>query len=163
MRVRILTGGYLLCLLLFVLSPVLLQPWLFLYGGGTRLLDRPVQAGTAVTIRFIHSVQKTPVWEYLSVNDQADGFCLHKTKYQSFGVGLPFMESDGTFRHEGDYFIMDHMERHFPQLHLRTGVGTQLTVTIDDTTCPVYQYLPDGSAVDIRVAPLYQYMRDMVR
>jgi len=116
-----------------------------------------------VTIRFIHSVQKTPVWEYLSVNDQADGFCLHKTKYQSFGVGLPFMESDGTFRHEGDYFIMDHMERHFPQLHLRTGVGTQLTVTIDDTTCPVYQYLPDGSAVDIRVAPLYQYMRDMVR
>ena len=73
------------------------------------------------------------------------------------------MESDGTFRHEGDYFIMDHMERHFPQLHLRTGVGTQLTVTIDDTTCPVYQYLPDGSAVDIRVAPLYQYMRDMVR
>ena len=143
MRIRILTGGYLLCLLLFVLSPVLLQPWLFLYGGGSRLMDRPARAG--------------------SVNDQADGFCLHKTKYQSFGVGLPFMESDGTFRHEGDYFIMDHMERHFPQLHLRTGVGTQLTVTIDDTTCPVYQYLPDGSAVDIRVAPLYQYMRDMVR
>lgn len=163
MRIRILTGGYLLCLLLFVLSPVLLQPWLFLYGGGTRLLDRPVRAGTAVTIRFIHSVQKTPVWEYLSVNDQADGFCLHKTKYQSFGVGLPFMESDGTFRHEGDYFIMDHMERHFPQLHLRTGVGTQLTVTIADTTCPLYQYLPDGSAVDIKVAPLYQYIRDMVR
>lgn len=163
MRIRILTGGYLLCLLLFVLSPVLLQPWLFLYGGGSRLLDRPAREGMAVTIRFIHSVQKTPVWEYLSVNDQADGFCLHKTKYQSFGVGLPFMESDGTFRHEGDYFIMDHMERHFPQLHLRTGVGTQLTVTIDDTTCPVYQYLPDGSAVDIRVAPLYQYMRDMVR
>ena len=163
MRIRILTGGYLLCLLLFVLSPVLLQPWLFLYGGGSRLMDRPARPGMAVTIRFIHSVQKTPVWEYLSVNDQTDGFCLHKTKYQSFGVGLPFMESDGTFRHEGDYFIMDHMERHFPQLHLRTGVGTQLTVTIDDTTRPVYQYLPDGSAVDIRVAPLYQYMRDMVR
>ena len=163
MRIRILTGGYLLCLILFVLSPVLLQPWLFLYGGGSRLMDRPARAGMAVTIRFIHSVQKTPGWEYLSVNDQADGFCLHKTKYQSFGVGLPFMESDGTFRHEGDYFIMDHMERHFPQLHLRTGVGTQLTVTMDDTTCPVYQYLPDGSAVDIRVAPLYQYMRDMVR
>lgn len=163
MRVRVLTGGYLLCLLLFVLSPVLLQPWLFLYGGGRHMLDVPVRAGTAVTIRFIHSVQKTPVWEYLSVNDRADGFCLHKTKYQSFGVGLPFMESDGSFRHEGDYFIMDHMERPFPQLHLRTGVGTRLTVTIADTACPLYQYLPDGSAVDIRVAPLYQYIRDMVR
>ena len=78
MRIRILTGGYLLCLLLFVLSPVLLQPWLFLYGGGSRLLDRPARAGMAVTIRFIHSVQKTPVWEYLSVNDQADGFCFIK-------------------------------------------------------------------------------------
>ena len=38
------------------------------------MLDVPVRAGTAVTIRFIHSVQKTPVWEYLSVNDRADGW-----------------------------------------------------------------------------------------
>lgn len=163
MSSKVKTGGYLLCLLLLVLAPLFWQPWLCLYGSGQRLLDKPVRAGTAVTIRFIHSVQKTPVWEYLSVDDQARGFILHKTKYQSFGVGLPFTKADGDFRHEGDYFIMDHMERTFPQLHLRTGVGTQLTVTIADTVCPVYQYLPDGSAVDIIVAPLYQQIWQEVR
>ena len=163
MAKRLLSGAWIVCLLVIVLAPLFFQPWLFLYGSGTRYYDVPVRPGTAVTIHFIHSVQKTPIWEYLVVNEQADGFRLNATKYQSFGVGLPFMLSDGAFHKEGDYFIMDHMDRNFPQLHLRTGVGTKLTVSVGEHLCPVYQLLPDGSAVDLEVAPLYRHFLNTVR
>lgn len=160
MKKRLQQFIYPLCLVLLVGAPLLLTPWLFLYGNRQVVYDTPVRPGTNITINFIHSVQKTPVWEYLVVNDKADGFRLQSTKYQSFGVGLPFMESDGTFRKEGDYFIMDNMNREFPQLHLRTGVGTKLTISIGTDTYPIYEQVPLGSPVDIKVVPLYRYFME---
>ena len=45
-------------------------------------------------------MQKTPVLENLEVNEAKDGFNLLSTKYQSFGVGLPFLAEEGDFREE---------------------------------------------------------------
>ena len=84
--------------------------------------------GTPLVINFIHSVQKTPVVEELEFD--GDNFILRRTKYKSQGVGLPFMESDGKFYRDGDWFIMDEMNRTIKNLQLRTGTGTNLTVTL---------------------------------
>ena len=135
---------------------ILSAPALFLQADGTKhILARQIRDEVPVTIHFIHSVQKTPVEEFLSAH--ADGhFHLTRTRYQSHGVGLPFLPGEGAFRQEGDYFVLD-MDRDYPALSLRTGVGTELTITAGDQTIPVYEMYPIGTRIDLVVAPLYTY------
>ena len=105
--------------------------------------------GTPLVINFIHSVQKTPVVEELEFD--GDNFILRRTKYKSQGVGLPFMESDGNFYRDGDWFIMDDMNRHFKNLQLRTGVGTNLIVTLNGQEFKLYEKFPAGTKILIDV------------
>ena len=134
------------------------QPCLFVKADGQRVAMVRAQVGVPFSIRFIHSVQKTPVWENLAVDESGQGLVLHSTKYQSFGVGLPFLEQEGHFRQEGDFYIMDDMERHFPRLTLRTGVGTQLTLFLGGQEYRLYESFPPGTPVDIFISPLWKGM-----
>lgn len=148
--------NYSLAGLILLLLWVQTLPCLFVRSGAAVLTVVPATAGMPVTIHFIHSVQKTPVWENLVVNKQKDGFVLQSTKYQSFGVGLPFLASEGTFHQEGDYFVMDGMERPYTMLSVRPGVGTELTLRLEDVEYRLYQMVPLGSRVDLYLAPYYQ-------
>ena len=107
----------------------------------------PARAGMPLTIKFMHSVQKTPVEEDLEFDGQA--WTVHRTRYKSQGVGLPFMESDGDFRREGDWFVMDGMARRIENLSLRTGVGTQLTLELDGNEIRLYEMFEPGTRVDL--------------
>ena len=106
---------------------------------------------TSLIIRFIHSVQKTPVIEELEFD--GEDFILLRTRYKSHGVGLPFMESDGVFREEGDWFVMDEMNRRIKNLSLRTGVGTELTLELNGKTFELYKKYPAGTKIVINSAP----------
>ncbi|GAA0211932.1 DUF1850 domain-containing protein [Selenomonas dianae] len=135
---------------------ILSTPALFLQVDGQKtVLVRQLRDEVPLTVHFIHSVQKTPVEEFLTA--YADGhFHLTGTRYQSHGVGLPFLPEEGTFRQEGDYFVLD-MDRDYPALSLRTGVGTQLTIEAGGTRVPAYEMYPVGTRIDLVVAPLYTY------
>lgn len=109
-----------------------------------------------LVINFIHSVQKTPVIEELEFD--GDNFILLRTKYKSQGVGLPFMESDGVFREEGEWFIMDEMNRPLKNLQLRTGVGTNLTVTLNGQEFKLFEKFPAGTKIFIDAAPLFEIL-----
>ena len=143
---------FLAALVLAALVDFLARPLLVVESEqGALLYAERARAGMPVVIRFIHSVQKTPVEEDLRVNDELSGFVLDATRYQSFGVGLPFLASEGEFRVDGDFFIMDGMERRFPRLSLRTGAGTELTLVLDGTEERLFEKLPVGSRVDLTV------------
>ena len=141
---------------LLVAFDILSAPALFLQADGQKtLLVRQIRDAAPFTIHFIHSVQKTPVEEFLTAH--ADGhFHLAGTRYQSHGVGLPFLPEEGNFRREGDYFVLD-MERDYKELSLRTGVGTELTIAAGEQVIPVYELYPVGTRIDLVVAPLYTY------
>lgn len=141
---------------LLVAFDILSAPALFLQADGQKtLLVRQIRDAAPFTIHFIHSVQKTPVEEFLTAH--ADGhFHLAGTRYQSHGVGLPFLPEEGNFRREGDYFVLD-MERDYQELSLRTGVGTELTITAGGQIIPAYEMYPVGTRIDLVVAPLYTY------
>lgn len=109
--------------------------------------------GTPLVISFIHSVQKTPVIEELEFD--GDKFILLRTKYKSQGVGLPFMESDGVFREEGDWFIMDNMNRPIKNLALRTGVGTELTITLNEQEFKLYEKFSAGTKINIEAIRIF--------
>ena len=149
-----------LCVLgiLLGLADILRQPTLFVVAGTDRIVTASARPNTKFSIRFIHSVQKTPVLENLAVDEDGQGFRLDSTKYQSFGVGLPFLESEGNFQKEGDYYVIDGMNRHYHDLTLRTGVGTKLTLFIGDKTYPLYETYKPGTPIHIFISPLWKGM-----
>ena len=148
----LLSGALLFVLIIYHLS----RPLIVVESEGKIIFSTNAEAGTEFSSRFIHSVQKTPVEEFFMVNDECSGFILKSTRYQSFGVGLPFLESDGIFRREGDYFIMDNLNRPIKNLDLRPGIGTELTVTIDNQELQLYQLVPLGSLVRISIFRNYK-------
>ena len=101
-----------------------------------------------LTIKFIHSVQKTPVIEELELRNGE--FVLLRTKYKSQGVGLPFDASDGKFYRDGEWFIFDDMNRKFKSLELRTGKGTQLTITLNGRDYELYKKFPPGTKLIVK-------------
>lgn len=147
---------YLMCIVILgILFYLALKPCVFITSNDKILVMFPVQANDEISLRFVHSVQKTTVLENHYVNEACDGFILKSTKYQSFGVGLPFLLSEGDFRQEGEYFIIDNMNRPFSKIDLRTGVGTKLTILYKGTAYPIYQQLPVGAKVELKIAPYY--------
>lgn len=102
----------------------------------------------SLTISFIHSVQKTPVIEELEF--RGDEFVLLRTKYKSQGVGLPFDAADGKFYRDGEWFIVDAMNRRFKNLELRTGKGTQLKIFLNGREFKLYEKFPRGTKIFVK-------------
>lgn len=141
---------------------VMLTPCLTLSAGGRRLAVYEAGPELRLTVDFIHSVQKTPVREILKVEPGGKSLELVETRYHSFGVGLPFLAEEGEFRREGDDFVLRGMHRHFPGLSLRTGVGTELTLTVEgpgfERRWKLFEGCRPGTRIDIAFEPLYRVL-----
>lgn len=139
----------------------------YLYGQTEDgfIIRQEVEAGTPVTLAYRHSVQKTMIYEYLVVNDMEDGLVLKSTKYQSMGVGLPFSKEDGEFRQEGDWFILDKINRKYPDLSIRNGVTNDERVIVDGHEYVLSELMPLGKELHIYVAPLWKgyWMKKEIR
>ena len=116
---------------------------------GTIIKAIPAKAGVGLTIKFIHSVQKTPVEEDLEFDGES--WLVRRTRYKSQGVGLPFMEEDGIFHREGEWFVMDEMDRRIERLSLRTGVGTRFTIVLDGEEIKLFEQFEPGTRIDFVV------------
>ena len=99
---------------LAVVLYILHLPFIFGQTATGFIFIQRAYAHMPVTLAYRHSVMKTPIEENLYVNNAVNGLVLKSTKYQSLGVGLPFLASDGQFRQEGPWFIMDNMNRQYP-------------------------------------------------
>ena len=134
-----------------ILLIILFFPCLFIHKMSGNIFVKPMIHDVNIKISFIHSVQKTPVEEYLRV-ERLGKIILYETHYQSFGVGLPFLLDEGDFHQEGDTFILK-MNREFNDLALRIGKNTQHTLDIDGEILPLYKMLKAGDRIDISVQP----------
>lgn len=134
-------------LALIILSLTTYQPKIFVGNQFQTVSIVNSQENLPLTIKFIHSVQKTPVIEELEFKNGK--FVLVRTKYKSQGVGLPFDATDGTFHRDNDWFIFD-MNRQFDNLELRTGKGTQLTIILDGKTYELYKIFPIGTKILVK-------------
>ena len=118
-------------------------------------LTLPVKPGETLSLRFIHSVHKTPVWENFLITG-ADGLTLTSTEYRSYGVGMPSLPSEGVFTQLDDRFILTNLNRFFSRIPVRVGPEAQLTLVHQGREYPFYQWLEPGSLVVIE--PQYDYL-----
>ena len=134
---------------LFVLFQITFQPKIVVATDNKTLAVVDAQKNLLLTIKFTHSVQKTPVIEELQFRNGE--FVLLRTKYKSQGVGLPFDAGDGKFYRDGEWFIFDDMNRHFKNLELRTGKGTRLKIDLNGREYELYKNFPLGTKIVVKI------------
>lgn len=133
----------------FLLYPV---RWLELeatYADNGRTLRRvPAAAGDAFSISYIHSVEQHEVVELFSLTE-TDHIVLTGTRYRGFGAGLPTDAGEGTFRLEGDEFVIEGLHRQLDELQLRLNPINDYTLRHRRET---YRWpdAPSGSRLRIR-------------
>ena len=122
------------------------------------ILSLPVQNGATFHLRFIHSVHRTPVMEFFRI-DGADSLMLVATEYESYGVGMPSLPSEGIFEQRGTRFRLSQFNRKFDDIPLRVGPEAQLTLVHDGMEYPLYQWLPAGSLIRVKVKANRPWLR----
>ena len=133
---------------LMILLAITSTPKIFIGTESRTVAVVDAAEGLPLTIEFRHSVQKTPVVEELRF--EAGEFVLLRTRYKSQGVGLPFDAADGNFQRDGEWFVMDNMNRRLKNLELRTGKGTRLKITLDGREFDLYKKFPLGTRIIVK-------------
>jgi len=118
-------------------------------------LALPTKPGDTFSLRFIHSVHKTPVWENFVVTG-VEGLTLTSTEYRSYGVGMPSLPSEGVFTQLDDRFILTNLNRSFTQIPLRVGPEAQLSLVHHGQEYPIYEWFNPGSLVVVGTS--YDYL-----
>lgn len=130
----------------------------FLFGqtkDGFLFIDR-ADPGTPVVMAYMHSAMRTPIEETLLIDEEADGFILKRLRYRTYGAGLPYLASEGRYREEDGWFILDDMDRRFPEISIRNGVINNGSLTVGKTVYYLPDLMPLGSELHLYVAPLYK-------
>lgn len=113
-------------------------------------LSVPTYPEDTFSIRFTHSVHKTPVWENFVVRG-GDKLTLTSTEYRSYGVGMPSLPSEGVFTQLEDRFIVTNLNRPFAQIPMRVGPEAKLSFIHQGQEYPLYQWFEAGTLVTLRI------------
>ncbi len=114
----------------------------------------PVRKGDTFSLKYTHSVQKTPVVENFVIAG-ADELILDSTVYRTYGVGLPFLPGEGRFEQQGDNFVLTGIGRRFDKVSVHAGAIAGLVLEIKGQDIPLYSLHEGGAFVAIRAKPYY--------
>ncbi|MCD6534406.1 MAG: DUF1850 domain-containing protein [Deltaproteobacteria bacterium] len=79
-----------------------------------------VKNGDHFTIRYIHSVDKTPIFEEFRL-DRKKGLVLEKTWFTMFGAGLGHWPGHGNLSQNSEWITIDNIEQPLGSFILRIG------------------------------------------
>lgn len=113
-------------------------------------LSLPTYPEDTFSMRFTHSVHKTPVWENFVVNG-VDELTLTSTEYRSYGVGMPSLPSEGVFTQLGDRFLLTNLSRPFKQIPVRVGPEAKLSLIHQNQEYPLYQWFEAGTLITLHI------------
>jgi hypothetical protein len=138
-----------LIVLVMVITGCQKQAGLLLESSGQP--ERMIELGAVKTfsLQYTHSVEKTPVIETFTIMEDG-AFLLTSTKYRSYGVGLPFLPSEGKLTVADGWFLLEDLHREYRDIRVRVGPEAELSLEYDQKFFPLYQWYPAGSLVIIR-------------
>ncbi len=112
----------------------------------------PVHSGEQFTIRFTHSIAKTPVDEIFVIAPNQE-LIVTETIYESFGAGLPFDTENAEQRliTENGKYRLTNLDRHLPEFLMAVGTVANHQLLINGKQIPFVQFAQPGESVRIRV------------
>ena len=98
----------------------------------------------------------------LVLAEQAGGFDEQDDDQQHEGKGVLVA---GEFRQEGEWFIMDKMNRRCPELSIRNGVTNDEHIIVGDKDYALAELMPLEKELHLYVAPLWKayWMKKEIR
>jgi hypothetical protein len=84
------------------------------------ILRAPIAYGRSFTIRYIHSVDRSPVFEVFEVK-KGEGLVLKETYFTMFGAGMGHWEGHGEMVQEGRWIKIKDINRSLGSFILRVG------------------------------------------
>jgi hypothetical protein len=128
-------------------------------SSGRTVLIKPVRPGETFSIRFIHSVHRTPVEEQFRITAERE-MVLERVVYETYGVGNPSGPGPGeVFRMENGKFMIAGINRHMTAIHQRIGQKTaNHELVTDGQSMPLAAWSEPGSRVLLQVerVPLWR-------
>jgi hypothetical protein len=114
--------------------------------------------GERFTLRYVHSVDRSPVWEEHSV-DRNGTIYIQGERFVMFGAGMGHWEGHGTLTSRGPYQVIENI--HKPLGHFVLRVGSE---NVDHTIIwrgqPVHlSKLAPGQAVLVAAKPVSRLQR----
>jgi hypothetical protein len=88
--------------------------------GGQPLVVVPLEPGEHFTLRYIHSVDRAPVWEVHSI-DQRGNIYIEQERFVMFGAGMGHWPGHGTLTSRGPYQIIENIHAPIGEFVLRVG------------------------------------------
>lgn len=82
-------------------------------------------------ISYIHSVNKSKIRDYYNINKDKD-IVLEKTRFVSYGAGVPEPKEGQTFLITDDYMEIDNINMIIKDLYLSIGTSANHSLMIDD-------------------------------
>jgi hypothetical protein len=111
----------------------------------------PASPGEPFTLKYIHSVEKTPVYEVYTFDEQGRIFLI-ETTVESCGYGLPTVEPGNRFRfHEGKLTITD-LRKKIDSLVMRVSYLNDMMLTFRESdTINLPRIAAGGDRVEIHI------------
>ncbi len=85
---------------------------------GNIIWQKVVTSGGQFAIEYLHSVERTPVWEYFNVRENQ--IFLIGTLYESYGAGLPFLKRH-NYKVTNDKFEISNINYKLDNIPLRVS------------------------------------------
>ncbi|MBS3778922.1 MAG: DUF1850 domain-containing protein [Desulfovermiculus sp.] len=125
------------------------QQLVLIHGqSGEIAWSRPIADGEEFSIRYIHSVDKLPVYEFY-INRQGY-LVLTGIKVIDFGAGLDYT-GEGDLRMEGKWTYIDNLNREIDSLPLRVGSIADHTLIYRNKEFHLRDYFPAFTLVRMEI------------
>jgi hypothetical protein len=90
-------------------------------GNGKELISMPIEPGGGFTIRYIHSVDISPVYEVFYA-DEKKGIIIKETYFKMFGAGMGHWPGRGKIVEQNGWIFIKDMNITIGEFYLRIGV-----------------------------------------
>ncbi|MFW6147575.1 MAG: DUF1850 domain-containing protein [Thermodesulfobacteriota bacterium] len=109
---------------------------------GSRLISVPIEPGELFTIRYIHSVDISPVYEVFYA-DEKKGIVIKETRFKMFGAGMGHWEGRGRVTGEEGWIFIKDMNIAIGEFYLRIGApAVDHTILIKEQEMHLSRMIP---------------------
>lgn len=133
---------------------------------GRIVFQSPVDVGSRFSLRYIHSIHRTPVEELFVINEKRQ-IVLDAMIFESYGVGMPTsLEGKETFRMADGRLRIENIDRTLPMFDLRIGqVIADHKLYLKGQEIPLSKLSKPGSAVRFEIGRLHvwEYVKGGLR
>ena len=140
---------YIITVIIIILFAISFSPQdtLLVKGERKNILVFPYKDHINFTIEYTHSVEKTFTSETFRAYSGKENIVLLSTKFVGQGAGLP-SEVDKNFKQQGNFFIVDNINKDVEKFYVRSSVIAKYNLTINNRNIFLYKIFNDGERLE---------------